>query len=124
MTTAPSSIRPTDTLTLAHAIMQKLEIRHLPVCESGRVVGVISDGDLFRAEGLRDANFETLKASDVMTLKPYTVGPEAPLDEVVKEMARRKMGSAVIIDNQKVVGIFTSTDALGAFAELLHTRLS
>ncbi len=124
MTTTPRCLRPADTLTEAHAVMQELNIRHLPVCEGEKLVGVLSDGDLFRAEALRGGNPALLHASDVMSTDPYTVSPQAPLDEVVKEMARQKVGSAVIVDNQKVVGVFTATDALGAFAELLHSRLA
>ncbi len=123
MTTMPSAIGPDDTLARAHALMRDLKIRHLPVCEGAKVVGLLSDGDLLRAEALRDADPNKLKAIDVMSTHPYTVSPDAPLDEVVQEMARKKMGSAVVVDNQKVVGVFTATDALGAFAELLHTRL-
>lgn len=124
MTTSPVSLRPDDTIAQAHALMRELNIRHLPVCEGSRVVGILSDGDLFRAEGLRDADPNRLRASDVMSHDPYTVSPQAPLDEVVQEMARKKFGSAVVVDNQQVVGVFTATDALGAFAELLHTRLA
>lgn len=124
MTTTPSSIAPTDTLARAHEVMRDMKIRHLPVCVGTTVVGVLSDGDLFRAESLAGADATKIKASDVMTPHPYTVSPEAPLDEVVQEMARKKMGSAVVVDNHKVVGVFTATDALDAFAELLHTRLA
>ncbi|MGV3623600.1 MAG: CBS domain-containing protein [Archangium sp.] len=124
MTTTPSSIAPADTLARAHGVMRELKIRHLPVCEGAKVVGLLSDGDLFRAESQVGADPTKLKASDVMSPHPYTVSPEAPLDEVVKEMARKKMGSAVVVDNHKVVGVFTATDALEAFAELLHTRLA
>ncbi len=123
MTTTPRALLPGDTLAHAHGMMRDLRIRHLPVCENERVVGVLSDGDLFRAESLHDADPNKLLARDVMTFNPYTVSPDAPLDEVVQEMARKKMGSAVVVDNHKVVGVFTATDALSAFAELLHTRL-
>lgn len=124
MTTTPTSLNPGDTLAHAHSLMRELKIRHLPVCEGDQVVGLLSDGDLFRAESLHDADPNKLKASDVMGKNPYTVSPQAPLDEVVQEMARKKYGSAVVVDNHKVVGVFTATDALGAFAELLHTRLA
>ncbi len=124
MTTTPRLLGPADTLSTAHELMKSLGIRHLPVCEGDRVLGVLSDGDLLRAESLRDADPTRIKATDVMTPNPYTVSPQAPLDEVVKEMAAKKLGSAVIVDNDKVVGVFTATDALTAFAELLHTRLS
>ena len=123
MTTTPRALRPDDTLAHAHALMKELKIRHLPVCEEERVVGLLSDGDLFRAESLHDADPNTLKAKDVMSRTPYMVSPDAPLDEVVQEMANKKYGSAVVVDNHKVVGVFTATDALSAFAELLHSRL-
>ena len=50
--------------------------------------------------------------------------PEAPLDEVVREMAEHRYGSAVVLANGKVVGMFTTVDACRAFAELLHGRLA
>lgn len=53
----------------------------------------------------------------------YSVRPSAPVDEIVSEMANKKLSSAVVIDNGSVVGVFTATDALSAFAELLQTRL-
>lgn len=123
MSTTPRFLAPSDTLAQAYSLMKELGIRHLPVCEGDRPVGVVSDGDLFRATSLREVNPDRLKAADVMSANPYAVSPDAPLDEVVNEMARKKIGSAVVVDNRKVVGIFTATDALVAFAELLHTRL-
>jgi acetoin utilization protein AcuB len=84
---------------------------------------MISDGDLYRAEAVNGANVSTLSVESIMTPKPYTVSPEAPIDEVVQEMAGNKLGSAVVVDNGRVVGLFTATDALSAFAELLQTRL-
>lgn len=123
MTTTPTSLMPGDTVAHAHQVMNALKIRHLPVCEGEHLVGLLSDGDLFRAESLRDADPSKLRASDIMTANPYSVSPNAQMDEVVQEMARKKMGSAVVVDNHKVVGVFTATDALVAFAELLQTRL-
>lgn len=123
MTTSPQVLAPEATVEQAHALMRRLEIRHLPVCEGERCVGIVSDGDLFKVESLFSANPATMKASAAMTREVYVVSPGAPVDEVVEEMARKKFGSAVVVDNGKVVGVFTATDALNAFAELLHTRL-
>ncbi|MBL9036898.1 MAG: CBS domain-containing protein [Archangium sp.] len=123
MTTSPKVVSPDATVKQAHDVMRELNIRHLPVCEGDRCIGVISDGDLFRLEALFSGDVSTTKASAVMTRQVYTVSPAAPVDEVVEEMARKKFGSAVVVDNGKVVGVFTATDALGAFAELLQTRL-
>ena len=54
----------------------------------------------------------------------YSVPPDAPLDEVVSEMGGRKYGSAIVMQNEKVVGIFTTVDVCRAFADLLHSRLA
>lgn len=123
MTTSPFTVEPAAFLAEAHNLMREKHIRHLPVCEGIRVVGMLSDGDLYRAESVNGADANKISIKDVMTAKPYTVSPDAPIDEVVKEMADKKFGSAVVVDNGKVVGMFTATDALSAFAELLQTRL-
>jgi acetoin utilization protein AcuB len=65
-----------------------------------------------------------LVVGDAMTEHPYTVSPDAPLDEVVDTMAANKYGSAVIMQNEKVVGIFTTVDACMALGQLLRTRLA
>lgn len=123
MTTNPITLTPETKLDAAHGVMKEKHIRHLPVCEGERVVGMVSDGDLYRATAISGANPGQVALRDVMAPKPYTVSPEAPVDEVVGEMAAKKYGSAVVVDNGHVVGVFTATDALGAFADLLHTRL-
>jgi acetoin utilization protein AcuB len=53
-----------------------------------------------------------------MTDQPYTVGPGTPLDEVVSTMAEKKFGSAVVVQNNKIVGIFTTVDACQALSDL------
>ena len=61
--------------------------------------------------------------ADAMAQKPYAVHPDLPLDEVVSEMASHKYGAAVVLQNDHVVGIFTTVDVCIALADLLHTRL-
>jgi acetoin utilization protein AcuB len=61
---------------------------------------------------------------DAMTSSVYSVEPGTPLDEVVATMGARKLGSAVIMQNGKVVGIFTTVDLCRAFTDLLQTRLT
>jgi len=123
MTTTPFTVEPQAVLSEAHSLMREKHIRHLPVCEGATVVGMLSDGDLYRAQSINGFDASKVSIKDVMVSGPYTVSPDAPIDEVVQEMAGKKYGSAVVIDNGKVVGMFTATDALSAFAELLQTRL-
>jgi len=51
------------------------------------------------------------------------VKPDSKLDEVARMMADKKIGSVLVVDHHRLVGIFTTTDALQALGELLQTRL-
>lgn len=123
MTTMPHSIGRDQTLRHAHEMMRKHHIRHLPVLDGGELVGVVSDRDLHLVETLRDVDPETIAVEEAMTPEPFTVGPDAPLDEVTEQMAERKYGSAIVVDHHHVVGVFTAVDAMRACADLLRTRL-
>ena len=124
MTADVQTIGDEQPMAVAHRLMREQHIRHLPVLHQGKLVGVVSDRDLRLIETLQDVDPSKVTVSEAMTPDPYVVGPEAALDEVVATMAAKKYGSAVIRDNGKVVGIFTTVDACSAFAELLTTRLS
>lgn len=124
MTTSPHTVGQDQKLSQAHKIMRAHEIRHLPVLEAGKLVGVVSDRDLHLIESLSDVDPERVLVEEAMTPTVYTVAPKAALDEVVREMAQHKYGCAVVLDNGKVVGVFTTVDALRAFADLLEARLT
>ena len=124
MTTQPHSIGREQTMAQAHRMMREHRFRHLPVLTGGRLVGLLSDRDLNLIETLRDVDPTKVLVEDAMTSDPYTVSPDAPLDEVVATMAEHKYGCAVVMQNNKLVGIFTTVDACRAFAELLHGRLA
>ena len=124
MTTQPHSIGRDQTMATAHEMMREHRFRHLPVLAGGKLVGLLSDRDLHLLETLRDVDPEKVLVEDAMTTAPYAVSPDTPLDEVVSTMAEHKYGSAVVMQNEKLVGIFTTVDACRAFAELLHGRLA
>lgn len=123
MTTAPHSIGVEQTLAHAHEVLRQHHIRHLPVLEGGQLVGMLTQRDLALVETLKDVDPRNVRVEDAMSTEVYTVSPEAPLDEVVGEMAEKKYGSAVVVSNHKVVGIFTTVDVCSALADLLHSRL-
>jgi acetoin utilization protein AcuB len=123
MTTQPHSIGEDQTMTTAHQMMREHRFRHLPVLKGGKLVGVLSDRDLHLVETLRDVDPNQVRVEDAMTASPYAVSPDSPLDEVVATMAQHKYGCAVVMQNGKLVGIFTTVDACRAFAEMLLGRL-
>lgn len=124
MTTAPHSIGSDQTVATATLMMHEHRIRHLPVLRGGHLLGMLTDRDIKLIETFRDVDPTQVSVEEAMTEQPYSVSPDAPLDEVVETMAAHKYGSAVIMQNQKVVGIFTTVDACQALAQLLRTRLT
>ncbi|HMY18710.1 MAG TPA: CBS domain-containing protein [Polyangium sp.] len=124
MTTVPICINRTDTVASAHKVMREHDIRHLPVVDGDKLVGIVTQRDLHLIETLKDVDANNVNVEDAMTTNPYTVHPDAELDEVVAEMAEQKYGSALVVQNHKVVGVFTTVDAMRAFSELLKSRLT
>jgi acetoin utilization protein AcuB len=122
MTPAPQTIGPTRSLAVARRMMQEHGIRHLPVLDGGRIVGLLSERDLFLVESLPNVNPTDVRVEEAMVQEVFTVQPDTPIGEVVEQMIARKLGSAVVCDDDRVVGVFTTIDALGALHELLEER--
>jgi acetoin utilization protein AcuB len=119
MTRSVHTVGTKSPLAEAHRMMNDHGIRHLPVLEGGRLVGLVSQRDLHLIETLKDVDPKEVLVEEAMSQDAYTVAPEAPLAEVAREMARHKYGSAVIIRGAVVLGIFTTTDALMALDTVL-----
>lgn len=124
MTTSPHSIGSDQTLITAEKMMTKYGIRHLPVLEGGNLKGIITDRDIKFLKGFESMDPKSVKLSDISINEVFTVEPHSLLDEVCDVMAENKYGSAIVMDNNKLVGIFTWVDALRAMSELLKTRLT
>jgi len=120
MSVCTQSIGRDQTLAAAHKRMREHRIRHLPVLDAGVLVGVVTDRDLRFIETLREVDPEKVRVEEAMTPEPYFVPPTAPVKQVAAEMASNKYGCAVVMDGVKVVGIFTTTDALRALVAVLE----
>lgn len=119
MTAMPHTIGLKIGIKKALEMMREYQIRHLPVQEGGKLVGIISDRDIKLASSFTDSYHLTVE--EVMTPDPYTTTPQASLSDVVFEMAEHKYGSAIVKqENGKVVGIFTATDGLRVLGETLQ----
>jgi acetoin utilization protein AcuB len=117
MTPSPHTIGDDQSLAHAHEMMRGHKIRHLPVLHGGKLVGVLSLGDLHLIETLGDTDLEHIQVEDAMTPDPYVVPPDADLRDVASTMASHKYGTAIVARGSTVVGIFTTTDALRALTK-------
>lgn len=122
MTPFPHTVDADAPLRLAKRVMNEHEIRHLPVARKGQLVGVLTDRDLKRALdpslGLPPKN--ELFVEDVMVHGAYVVETTTPLEQVLLEMADRHIGCALVMREDRLAGIFTTTDACRAFGEHLR----
>lgn len=119
-----ATIDANDSIHNAQELMARHGIRHLPVTEQDKCVGVLSDRDIHAALAVKGANPRTMDARDIYSPDAYVTHPGSPLEAVAKEMADKKFGSAVVTDNRgKVLGIFTSTDAMRALARVLSGEI-
>jgi acetoin utilization protein AcuB len=92
----------------------------MAIAESGTVC---ADPQNARCGRLHSIHAKVL-VEEAMTSHVYGVAPETGLDVVAESLAEHKYGSAVVLQNSKVVGILTTNDACRALAELLHSRLA
>jgi|YNPBryunderm2012_1023409.scaffolds.fasta_scaffold12067_2 acetoin utilization protein AcuB len=109
-------VSPKDTVESAIQIMQQHSIRHLPVVEDNRLVGLVTESSLrpyLSPEKLR------LPLREVMIINPITIDPEASIDEAARLIYKYKIGGLPVISQGKLVGIITITDILEAFIELM-----
>jgi acetoin utilization protein AcuB len=123
MTPTPHCIGREQTLATAHERMRALRIRHFPVLDGGKLVGILSQRDLFFVETLRDVDPLKVLVEDAMSSDVYVVSPERHLGEVAATMAERKYGCAVVARDGHIEGIFTTSDALRVIVSIVEAWL-
>jgi CBS domain-containing protein len=121
MTTRVTTVDRNDTLDIADRAMAMRDIRHLPVMDGGRVVGVVSQRDLFRsalaaAIGLgsqaQTKLLKSLRVKVVMSEPAVTIGAEVTVAEAARVMLERKIGCLPVTREGALVGIVTDSDLL------------
>jgi acetoin utilization protein AcuB len=115
---------PQTTAGEALALCRERRIRHLPVLEGGRLVGIVSDrdlrsatpalGDPARAEALGRIVVSEIMASDVTTARP-----EDPIEEAANAMREKKVGCLPVVEGDALVGIISSSDVMEALVYLM-----
>ncbi len=114
------TIRADEKLDTAKDMLKRFGVRHLPVLDGGRLVGVLSNRDIALATSLVGGNSNRTSVEDACTQEVYVTHPDSNLATVAQEMAEKKYGCTVVTDpNDTVVGIFTTTDACRALAQVL-----
>jgi acetoin utilization protein AcuB len=120
MTLSPITVTRTTTMARAMKMLDEHGFRHLPIVDdAGHLVGCLSERELKIVENMRVVDSGMACVEDFILGPPYAVSPETPLREVTEAMAQSKHGSAVVVEDGKVVGMFTTVNALRALSSVL-----
>ena len=124
MTTRPINVDHHATLAVARRLMQAHAIRHLPVVDDGRLVGIVSERDLQLVERAAKLDPDIVRVDRVMTPKPFVVTSDTALDELTEIMAAHKYSSVIVVGRDGIEGIFTAVDACEALTTILRATVS
>ena len=126
MTPFPYFVDTDDEVGEVERLMGEHQIHHVPVQQNGRVVGIVSERDLYHLGDrfLPIADRARIRAREIMACDPYTVAFDTPLNEVALEMARRHAGSAIVLHHEKLAGILSATDICRILAEIFESEFS
>lgn len=115
----------------AQAFMRRERIRRAPVIHDGKLVGIVTEGDLLNASPTQatllsvwEINYlvSKIKVSQVMTKKVMTISEDTPIEEAARVMIDNKIGGLPVVRAGKVVGIITETDLFKIMLEMLGAR--
>jgi acetoin utilization protein AcuB len=104
-------VSPSVSVGAAAKMMSRLRIRHLPVVESGRLAGILSDRDLAK-------HSRGTTCAEAMTPSPITCAPDAPIGRVARLMIDGKIDSVPVVGSKgELIGLVTSADLLSLLVD-------
>lgn len=125
------TVRPDDPVDRAFFLIHYEKVRHLPVVQKNKVVGIVSDRDLYKTLGPKRGHGPVMKSGDgpgleviprqvrhIMRRGVVTTAPEDPVTKAAAIMSRRKIGALPVVEAGRLVGIITATDLLAALAKM------
>jgi acetoin utilization protein AcuB len=128
MRTKVATVGPRTTLPEALRLTRERGIRHLPVLEEGKLVGIVSDRDLKRAMASPATSLarqeltyllDRLTLEEIMTRAVITVAPNFPVEEAARIMVKERISALPVTEGGQLVGIVTETDVLDLFVRAM-----
>lgn len=126
MTADPLTVAPDADTREARLLLHRYGIRHLPVVDDGRVIGVVSDRDVridqSALDDLPDRRVverlrERRSVEAVMSSPPHVIEPDEPIAEAARRMLSRRISALPVVEDDLLVGVVTTTDCLLALLD-------
>ncbi|MEE9124487.1 MAG: CBS domain-containing protein [candidate division NC10 bacterium] len=123
-------VSPSDSVRTAWALLREHRIRHLPVVEDDKLVGIITDRDVRlvfpsaltsgqREQDPHDA-LEKVMVQEIMTKQVITVAPDTSIADAARIILERRIGGLPVVQGSRLVGIITKTDILAVYVEVVE----
>lgn len=131
MTREVVTIEREASLRRARRIMDNTQIRHLPVVDRDRLIGLITDRDIRAAAPSsaadiaaadREEFLDQVKVGHVMSKKVFTATSETTIEEAALLMRQHKIGCLPVLEGSRLVGIITETDIFRVFMQVLGVQ--
>lgn len=128
MSINPVSATPETTFSQAYKLMHDHKIRHLPILDSGKLVGIVVEGDLLKASPSSATTLsvfeissllDNLKLREFMSRPVFTVEENCPLEEAAAILIAEKITGLPVMRGETLVGMITETDIFRSFVEVL-----
>ena len=121
------AIGPRDTVRHARSLLAQYRINQLPVVDQGRLIGVVAERDLRATAPDMNELADVLPAHEglpgpdhvpvetVMTRQVLALRPGDTVEDAARLMRTRRISAIPIVDDHRVVGVFTRGDVIDAF---------
>ena len=115
------TLTPDQSLYEAERLFKKHHIRHIPVVEGDKLIGIVSYSDLLRIsfadmtdgeEEVTSVVYDMYTIPQIMAKTPLTVTADTSIKEVAEILAAQSFHSIPVVDNGKLVGLVTTTDLI------------
>lgn len=125
------TITKDERMTTAKKILQEKNIRHLPVVEGKKLIGLVTNMDIRKAEAspatsleIRELHYllDKIKVSEIMTRNVLTVHPDTSVEEAATIIHDNKIGCLPVIEDGNLVGIITENDVMEIFIQVMGIK--
>jgi CBS domain-containing membrane protein len=127
MTTDVITLNLTDNLETAESLFKKNKIRHIPVVSGDHIIGILSYTDLLRISFADSVNeeeqdvdtvvYNMFTIEQVMAKNLVSVTSNSTIKEVAEILSKKEFHALPIVDDNKLVGIVTTTDLINFLIE-------
>lgn len=131
MTSPVYVVSPDDSFSAAIRLAKERSVKHLPVVQDGKLVGILSDRDLKEAApssatslDMYEINYlmEKTKVKDLMRLKVVTGRPDMPIEEAALLLYNHHIGCLPVVEGDRLVGIISDRDMYNVLVEITGVR--